>query len=191
LYIAVITLTCSMRINFFLLLALFIPATAAAQHTVRFANDTLYTSCGYKIYAGQILQFGKATGGNGKFNFVAVRNAVSPASLENNAIIVKELSNFDSVSSLNTNIDVRGYINFKDGTKGYIDIQLNFEHAIGNLNGAPGELIVPETFRQAKKLGHLLYIPRFEGDTLYTSLAKPRATVITSGTSILKAVHCL
>lgn len=153
----------------FILFLLLCPMLSTAQNKPRFQNDTLFTSCGFKIYKGQTLQFGKAMGWDG-FRHITVKNGIPARSLENNSIIVKNISGFDVSSLGNYYIDIKGNIVFKDGSKGVISIHMAFEHAIGNLlPGITGELIVPDAFRISKETAELLNKPGFQGDTLYTS----------------------
>jgi hypothetical protein len=152
-----------------LLLILALPFVSAAQNKPRFENDTLYTSCGYKIYIGQTLQFGKAMGWDG-FRYITVKNGVRARSLENNSIVVKDISGFDVSSLGNYYIDIKGSIIYKDGSKGVAIIHIAFEHAISKLlPGIIGELIVPDEFRISKETAGLLNKPGFHNDTLSTS----------------------
>jgi len=151
-----------------LLIFLSVPIISKAQNLPRFENDTLYTSSGYKIYKGQTLHFGKATGNEGKFKYANIKNEVDTRSLEDNYVTVTELKDFRNSSKGNSYIEVLGNITFKDDSKGYIDLRLWFDQAIGNVGGIPGELIVPKEFITANK-NIFQNIPRFEKDTLYTS----------------------
>lgn len=151
-----------------LLIFLSVPIFSNAQNSPRFENDTLYTLSGYKMYKGQTLQFGKATGNGGKFKYANIKNEVDARSLEDNYVTITELKDFRNSSKGNSHIEVLGNITFKDDSKGYIDLQLWFDQAIGNVAGDPGELIVPKKFITANT-NSFQYIPRFEKDTLYTS----------------------
>ena len=149
-----------------LLFAIFVcPLFALAQNAKpRFENDTLYTSSGYKIYKGQTLQFGKGTGKNGTFRFIIFKNGGTSSALQNASILIKELKNFDisswangySLYELTTYgfgnrfIEITGTINYKDGSKGYIEIKMAFDKAIENFPDLPSELIVPAEFRKTE-----------------------------------------
>ncbi len=50
-----------------LLALIFSTKVLHAQKLPRFENDTLYTSCGYKIYKGKKLSFAEGTGKDGNF----------------------------------------------------------------------------------------------------------------------------
>ncbi len=144
-----------------------LPIICTAQNSPRFENDTLYTSCGYKIYKGQILNFGKASGKKGKFTYVKIKNTVDPASLEGNHITVKEMKRFGTALH-GYYIDIAGDIIFKDASKGYVELRLWFDQAIGNTTTILPELIVPKEFIAVNSLA-IQNKPRFERDTLYTS----------------------
>src|SRR5436190_9467510 len=106
--------------NQFVLFILLCPLLSAAQDkTNRFENDTLYTSCGYKIYEGQTLHFGKInwTGG---FRYIAIKNGISAASLQDNSAVVTKLSKYGSSATGNATIHVKAAINFRDGSKGIV-----------------------------------------------------------------------
>jgi len=112
----------------------------------RYRDDTLYATCGYKIYPGQTLKFGKGTGKDGKFMYVSAKNGAI-SSLADNSVVVKELKKYD-ISALDIPyIELTGTMIFKDGSKGHIDIHIEFEQAIQDSPGLPGELVVPAEFR--------------------------------------------
>lgn len=152
-----------------ILLFLFAPLYSLAQKTHRFENDTLYTSCGYKIYPGQTLQFGKANDWVG-FRYVKMKKGARAGALENNSVLVKELSRYGTSPTGSATIDVHASIIYKDGSKGSISFSLAFELAIGSrLPGNNTELLVPEAFRINKQQALAQNLPSFENDTLYTS----------------------
>jgi len=154
----------------FILFFVLCPLLSAAQSkNHRFENDTLYTSSGFKIYAGQTLQFGKAASFKG-FRYITINNGVSVSSVENNSIVVKELSNY-GVSILGfTYIDITGSIVYRDGSKGIIMVTMAFEQAIGSrVPGTTSELILPEEYQFTKEKAAEFYMPAFVADTLYTS----------------------
>ncbi len=152
-----------------LLLMLICPLLSAAQNKPWFENDTLHTSCGYKIYKGQTLQFGKAKSFQG-FKYISIMNGVPVRSLEDNSIVVKELSNYTTSAWGYPIIQVTGSIVFRDGSKGAVSLSMAFDQAIGSrLPGTYSELIVPEEFRITKENAAGYNMPSFEGDTLFTS----------------------
>jgi hypothetical protein len=135
-----------MKQLFFILL--FSPLLSTAQKNVpRYEYDTLYTSCGYKIYKGQTLHFGKGTGNDGRLRFVNSKNGVPDSKLINNSIVVKKMKNFGISALGNAYIEIIGSIIYKDGSKGGIDIHMAFDNAIKGFGGLPGELIVPDEFK--------------------------------------------
>ncbi len=134
-------------------LLLFIPLLATAQKSEsKFENDTLYTTSGFKIYKGQTLHFGKGTRADGKFRFINIKSDLSSYSLVNNSIVVKKLKNYGISVLGNGYIEIVGNITFKDGSKGYIDIHMAFDRAIENSLNLPSELLVPDEFRNKKRL---------------------------------------
>ena len=128
-----------------------IPILSAAQKLPRFEKDTLYTSSGYKIYKGQVLQFGKGTQG-GKFLYVNVKTKVARHMLDNHAVLVKELKGFDMSILKNGYIDVKGTLIVNGNPLEDIEIHLSFDYAIENLPHIPSELIVPNEYRGKRKI---------------------------------------
>lgn len=125
---------------------------AAALYLPAFENDTLFTSCGYKIYKGQVLQFGKLTGRRGKFRYANIKNGVPPRWLEDNQVQVTKVTNFGISVLGNGYIDIIGTIMY-DKRKIDIEVHLAFDHAIGYSATIPGELLVPEEFMSRRKPG--------------------------------------
>lgn len=124
------------------------PVTLFAQRsTGTFVNDTLYTSTGFKIYKGMTLHFGTGKGEDGKFRYVNIKNDVSYKSLVNNSIVVKKMKNFGISVLGNGYIEIIGTIVFKDGSKGYVDIHMAYDHVLEDYPRSPPELIIPEEFR--------------------------------------------
>jgi len=133
------------------------PLLSTAQQTVpRFENDTVYTTSGYKIYKGQVLQLASGTAENGKkFQFLKLENGglhLVNSKYENTSITVKKLYDFKRTGLGNYYIGVYGTMTYRDGSKAKIGVDINFDKAIGNFDGSPGELIVPEEFRNKKKI---------------------------------------
>ena len=130
------------------LILLLSPIFSNAQKPVpRLEHDTLFTSCGYKIYKGQTLHFGKGTGNDGSLRFINSKNGVPDSKLINNSIVVKKLKNFGISALGNAYIEIIGTIIFNDGSKGGVDIHMAFDNAIKNFGGLPGELTVPDEFK--------------------------------------------
>lgn len=126
---------------------------AAALYLPAYENDTLYTSCGYPIYKGQLLQFGKPTGNRGKFRFVNIKSNFPASGLQDNQVRVTKLKEFGISALGNGYITVIGTVIVNNTEKGEIEIHLAFDHAIGHIPTIPGELLVPEEFRSRIKLG--------------------------------------
>jgi Short C-terminal domain len=133
----------------FFFLLLLSPLDSSAQFAEpRFEKDTLYTSGGYKIYKGQTLYLGTGTSADGYFRFVSFHSVLSRTDtyiLQNSSILVNRIRNFKAGSDYS--IRISGTVTYKNGSKAETDIILDFERAINNNDGLPGELIVPEEFR--------------------------------------------
>lgn len=153
-----------------LLLAILCPLLSAAQNkTHRFENDTLYTSSGFKIYEGQTLRIGKRAGDFIGFRYISRISTVS-TSLENNSVVVKELSHYGSSPTGSAEIDVKAAINYRDGSKGLISFTLAFDLAIGSrLPGTSSELILPKEYLITTQQAIAMHKPALEDDTLHTS----------------------
>lgn len=129
------------------------PLFSMAQRSQsKYENDTLFTSCGFKIYKGQTLYFGKGTNQNGTFRYINIKSQATSFSLTNNSIVVKKLKNYGISVLGNGYIEIVGSIVYKDGSKGWIDIHMAFDRAIENNPNLPSELTVPAEYR-GKDLG--------------------------------------
>lgn len=119
------------------------PLFSAAQDVEpRFQNDTLYTSGGYKIYDGQVLQLGNGTSSAGYFKYIKFRMyRTDTYSLQNNSITVNKLRNYKN-SGNNYSIRVLGKVTYKEGKQEDVDIVLDFDDAINS-----DELKVPVEFK--------------------------------------------
>lgn len=138
-----------------LFLILLSPLFSHAQEILpRFVNDTLYTSGGYKIYKGSVLKLGKGSVKNGKkFQFIKYADAgvhLSGYDYNNTTITVRKLYDYKMSGLGNRYISVVGTMTYKDGSTTRIDVDINFDRAINNSDGLPGEILVPEEFRIAK-----------------------------------------
>lgn len=135
---------------------------AIAINKPAFADDTLYTSCGYKIYKGQVLQFGKTTGNRGRFRYVNIITCITHNSLENRQLRVKELKAFGISVLGNAYITIIGTLIIKNTDRMDIEIHMAFDHAIENIPGVPSELLVPDEFRNRLKTDPLAEVERLE-----------------------------
>jgi hypothetical protein len=117
-----------------------------------YKNDTLYTTCGYKIYKGQTLYFGKGTGEKAQFRYVTIMNGIAASSLSNNSIVVKDLKKLVLTPQDAAYVDITGNIIFKDGSKGIIEIQMVFDKAIENDPSLASELVVPAQYRNSSRV---------------------------------------
>ena len=139
------------KILFILLLC---PLLSFAQTTLpRFQNDTLYTSGGYKIYKGQTLHLANGTSDAGYFRFIKFHpnlNRNDTYILQSSTILVNRLRNYKNSGSDNYNIRISGTVTYKNGTKAETDVIMDYEMAIENIAGQPGELTVPEEFKNKR-----------------------------------------
>lgn len=161
----------------FALIFLLCPLFASAQEILpRFVNDTLYTSSGYKIYKGHVLQLATGTAEDGKkFQFIKLDNGgihLPSGTYKNTSITVKKLHDYKITGLGNRYIGIKGTLTYKDGSKTGIGIDINFDRAINNYDGLPGEIIVPEEFRNKKPTGVTSEIERLF--TLYKEGALTR-----------------
>jgi len=117
---------------------------ALAMHLPAFENDTLYTSSGYKIYKGLVLQFGKPSGSRGKFRYVNIKTDITHHSLQNRQVRVKELKEFGISILGNAYITIIGTLIVKNTDRMDLELHMAFDHALAYVAGLPGELIVPE-----------------------------------------------
>lgn len=125
-------------------------------------GDTLLTSCGYKIYKGQLLQFGRATGGRQRFHYVNIKNRVPPGTLQNNQVLVTKLKDFGISVLGNGYITIIGTLFVKSSNRGEIEMHVAFDNAIENIPGLPSELIVPDQYRNRLPVDPKRDIPRLE-----------------------------
>ena len=146
--------------KFVFVLFLYPLISIAQKPGARFENDTLYTTSGYKIYKGQIIQLASGTAENGKkFRFIKYQNGgltLEAARFQNTSILVKKLSDFTISGLGNRYIGISGTITYRDGSKSKIEIDLNFDRAINNFAGLPAEIVVPEEFRNKLPEGGII-----------------------------------
>ena len=139
------------KIFFILLLS---PLLSSAQFVQpRFEKDTLYTSGGYNIYKGQTLQLANGTSSDGYFRFIKFHPGLSRTDtyiLQNSSILVSKVRNFKISGADHYSIRISGTITYKNGTKAETDLIIDFEKAIENKDGLPGELIVAQEFKQRR-----------------------------------------
>lgn len=133
-----------------LIILLLCPLLSLAQS--RFENDTLYTSGGYKIYKGQVLQLASGTSDAGYFRFIKFHSSMSRNDtyiLQNSTILVNKLRGYKPGAD-NQNIRISGTVTYKDSNKAEIEIMLDFERATEIVAGLAPELTVPEEFRNKR-----------------------------------------
>jgi Short C-terminal domain len=127
------------------------PLLSAAQNNLpRFEKDTLYTSGGYKIYKGQILNLATGSSEAGYFRFIKFHSNMSKNNtytLQNSTILVNKLKEVKNSGPDDNIIRIFGTVTYKDGLKEEADILMNYEKAIAGFAGQPAELTVPEEFK--------------------------------------------
>ena len=138
---------------FFLLLL--IPISSIGQTDLpKFENDTLYTTSGFKMYKGQTLHLGNGTDKNGCFRFIKFNlrlGQFNTSVLQNTSLVIKKLKGYTITGLGNRYIGIIGTVSYKDGSKGGIDITMNFDKAIQNFPALPSELIIPDEFKSKPK----------------------------------------
>lgn len=125
-------------------------------------DDTLYTSSGFKIYKGQLLQFGKPTGKRGNFRYVNIRTGITHNSVANRQVRVKELKEFGISALGNAYITIIGTLIVKNTDRMEVEIHMAFDHAIENVKGIPGELVVPDEYKGVVKTDKQAELKRIE-----------------------------
>ncbi|MFZ1785468.1 MAG: SHOCT domain-containing protein [Ferruginibacter sp.] len=132
---------------------LLIPVFASAQ-TINpgFENDTLYTSSGYKIFKGLVLNIATGTSAAGYFNYIKFHSNMArnnTYTLANSTLLVNKLKSFKYSSPENNSIRIQGTVTYPDNSKTEeVDILLNFEKATRPNAGVAAELLIPEEYQK-------------------------------------------
>ena len=132
--------------NIFIILA-FISTNIFAQDYVRFENDTIFTTCGFKIFKGQKLTFSNGSGTNENFRYVKIKGNDNPNRLRNKTIIVNKLSEYHVTMHGDATITIQSEISKESGQKKTIRFILFFEKAIYGYNGLSPELVLPDEYK--------------------------------------------
>jgi hypothetical protein len=122
-----------------------------APSPVKFENDTLYTTSGYKMYKGLVLHVGRGTARNGSFRFLKHGTGYGDSSLTNTSILIEEISDFRTSTVGNFYIFIKGPVTYPNGSSKEITINLSFDKALEDRPGLPSELILPDEFKNEKK----------------------------------------
>ncbi len=131
-------------------LLLFPLLSSAQKPNFTFENDTVYTTCGYKIFTGQKLQFAVGLQRYNYFRYVTIVNGYVSATLANHTVTVKEITKFKTSVFGNGYVELKGYIQLKDGSTEIIVLNIAFDSAIENSPDLPSEMIVPDGFRNTR-----------------------------------------
>jgi hypothetical protein len=140
---------------------------AIAMQKPALENDTLYTTSGFKIYKGQLLQFGIATGSNDRFRYITIENSLPHSALENKQILVWEVKNLTFSILGNAYADITGTLVLNNKRSKEVEIRLAFDHAIEDVPGIPSEVVVPDEYKGRLKRTAEAELARIE--TLYRS----------------------
>lgn len=134
-----------------LIISMLCPLWSLAQNSLpKYENDTLYTSSGYKIYKGQLLQLAKGSSAAGYFRFIKFHSNMARTDtyiLQNSTIEVEKLKNFKYSGPDNQNIRLTGTVTYENKSQGAIDILMDFDKVTQNIDGLPAELTVPAAFK--------------------------------------------
>lgn len=121
------------------LIVFLIPFICLSQKQApRFENDTVYTLCGYKIYVGSVLQFGRGSGDGGHFRFVKVYSSDHHI-LTNQKVLVKKIKGMNMSDIGNVYVHIIGDVLYRDGTTDRVNFALNFDKATDSYYGFAGE----------------------------------------------------
>lgn len=123
---------------------IFYPLFSVAQNVQpRFEHDTLYTSGGYKIYNGQVLNIANGTSEAGYFKYIKFRMyRTDTYNLQNSTISVTKLRRFKNSGLDDYSIMVMGKVTYKEGKQEEVELVLFFDDAIN-----ADELTVPAQFK--------------------------------------------
>ena len=117
-----------------------------------YKNDTLYTTCGYRIFPGQVLHFGKGVGKKGQYRYIRIKNGINPGSLAKSHIVVKTITQTRLSTIEVSSAVLTGTIIFHDGTSGYIEFYMEFDRAVENPKNGSGELTVPQELQNCPRI---------------------------------------
>lgn len=134
-----------------------ISGICTAQNEIKFENDTLTTSSGYKVYEGLNLKIGTGSMSDGDFKFI--RTNASSLMNYSSSTGYKGLANqANSFSRSNSGLNFKvkkimdrgnkkhGYVYYAKIGSGLINYEVDVENAIKS-----GEIIVPEEFMPKSK----------------------------------------
>ncbi len=127
--------------------------STAQKYLPRFEKDTLYTTSGYTIYKGQQLHLANGTSEAGYFRFIKFhvsQGKNNTYSLQNSTLQVERLRSYKYAGPDENSIRITGTVTYSDNSKEETDIIMNFERAISGFEGLPGELKVPEAFKNKR-----------------------------------------
>ncbi len=135
-----------MNKNFLLTALIFFQQYCFGQTALpRIENDTLYTTCGYKVTVGQEIKLGIGTRDNGDFKFITVSRNSWLAPGPKQASLRKKSNHHVAV--------VKKIVQHGNAKNGYIfyivigvDDIVNYESEVDNAIAA-GEIVVPDEYK--------------------------------------------
>ncbi len=139
----------------------FFPSILFAQRYPKFEKDTLYTTCGYKIFQGQQLTLSSGSGKDGNFKFLKIKGNDNPDRLKNKTIIVEKIYDFYISGLGNSYITIETTIAKENGKQKRLIIKLVFDKAIEGYKGFTPEIIVPDNFKLKSKENTAEELARF------------------------------
>jgi hypothetical protein len=132
-----------------------LPSLCFAQKPVpRFEHDTVYTTCGFKIYKGQTLQLGHGNE-NGKLRFVRDNWKLYGFPFGDGKITILYFEKYIISRMGNPYIDVAVDLVTKKGKKVMGGMKIYFDKAIEPSASLGPEIIVPDEFRVKISVGSI------------------------------------
>ena len=140
----------------YLITFLLLPFLTIAQRPLPYLEgDTLYTSCGFKIYKGQTLQIAKGTGNHGDFRFVYDAWNIESHPLTNATFTIKEFRDYKVSGLGNVYVWMKVHVVFPGGSTANGQLKMNVDKAIQPFAGLPSEIIIPKEFQQKLPAGNI------------------------------------
>ena len=128
------------------------PLFAKAQNLPRLENDTLYTSSGFNIYNGSVLQLANGTSAAGYFRFIKFKAfRTDTYNLQNSSLQVSKLKGLKSSGDDDYSIRITGTVTLPDGKQEEVELVVNFDKAIESPDKLPDEIKVPEEYKKQRK----------------------------------------
>ncbi len=131
---------------------MFFPFFAKAQNLPRLENDTLYTTSGFNMYNGRVLQLATGTSAAGYFRFIKFKAfRTDTYNLQNSSLQVSKLKGLKSSGDDGYSIRITGTATHLDGKQEEVELVVNFDKAIESPDRLPDEILVPAEFKNQRK----------------------------------------